>query len=693
MNRINGAMVVLMSEKQSFLLTKESRAQGDFIIFEYKGKHGEWGPFTRQSEVKVGELKKEILKLIKEADNSLLPSLDLEEIDKSLNEVLRQIGARIVDPIPRGDWRDAVNKPIRVASISPFFFHTIPKIDQKGLYYGVEILWKLWSIKEDLFLAPRLVLDTDGFVSPRRNDLALQVVLDPEEARPYIEALPENEKRRIKKLLRKHGFLDGNDKEEELDLAKEVAEARLLLKPIPKLKDPSILKEMDWLSFVDRLLSFRARKDSRLKLVWEAHLLRGVRPEYNPHALEFTNGGTGKSLLYEMIGHRYDKISPNTFLGYAKSPDEVYPGIIHHSELVIACDQMESQFFRQNLRFLFQVLETGEGRVTTAATEFLVKSRSPWAILGNPIGESKDPATAFGSIIKAMSKNPAMGRRFGLIVYGKDFQRVEAETLNVEEEWREAVSFFRAVEEYALPEIRKIYYDKKVEKWLGEPIEGYEDQIEEKIASIEDEEVKAFLWEHGRGAQRRIRGAALNVAIVENLDRIALKEYSIDEILKEAEELLPEFVDLNLDSIEAITRSYEEEIGLRIERLFKRMPAYLREIISAIELYRREILPNVEDGDRVRLAEIPYVPQEYNYLSECISLLRRRKNLENLNLKLRDLLKIELEKNDDDIYVRILDPQPCEHIEPIGRLSTDLPRERDQIKLIEGGAEQGGEKS
>jgi len=676
-------------ESSDFVLRKESRAQGDFIILEYKGKHREWGPFNKQSEVKVGELRKEIFSLIREADgSSLLPSLDLEEIDSKLNQILRQIGVDIIKPLPKGDWRDFVNKTIQVASISPFFFQTRPKMDENGIFYGSEILWKLWRVKEDPYLPSRLILDTDGYVTPRRRELALKVVLDVEETRQYLEALPNSERSKIERLLRKHGFLDNNnneDEEEERDLVEEVVQARLLLRPIPRLKDASILKKMDWISFIDQLISFKAKKDPRLKLVWEAHLLRGIRPEYNPHALEFTNGGTGKSAFYEMIGHRYDKITPNTFLGYAKSPEEIYPGVIHHSELVIACDQMESQFFTQNLRFLFQVLETGEGRVTTAGVEFLVKSKSPWAILGNPIGESKDPATAFGSIIKAMSKNPAMGRRFGLIIYGKKFKRVETKTLNIEEEWREAVSFFRAVEEYALPEIRRIYYDKRVEEWLREPIPEYEDQVEEKIASIEDDEVKSFLWEHGRGSQHRIKAGALNVAIVENLDKIALGEYSIEEILKEAEELLPEFVDINLDSIEAITRSYEEEISERIKRFFEspRTPNYLKEIISAIELYRREILPNVEDGDRIRLAEIPYIPQGYDYLSKCIDLLKRRKNLENLNSKLRDLLKIELEKNDDDIYVRILDPQPCEHIEPIGRLSTDLPKEKEQGKLIE----------
>ena len=155
--------------------------------------------------------------------------------------------------------------------------------------------------------------------------------------------------------------------------------------------------------------------------------------------------------------------------------------------------------------------------------------------------------------------------------------------------------------------------------------------------------------------------------------------------MEEAEELLSEFVDLNLDSIEAIAKSFEEEISERIKRFFEspRTPKYLREIISAVELYRREILPKVEDGDRIRLAEIPYIPEEYDYLSECIDRLKRRKNLENLNLKLRDLLKIELERKDDGIYVRILDPQPCEHIQPLGRLSTDLPKEREQRTLTE----------
>ena len=61
----------------------------------------------------------------------------------------------------------------------------------------------------------------------------------------------------------------------------------------------------------------------------------------NPHSLQFTSGGTGKTEFYRRLGHQYDKVTINNFLGFAKSPEEIYPGTVDGTELPIGIDQIE----------------------------------------------------------------------------------------------------------------------------------------------------------------------------------------------------------------------------------------------------------------------------------------------------------------------------------------------------------------
>jgi len=544
--------------------------------------------------------------------------------------------------------------------------HDRPKLSESGEFLGKERLWTLFKAIEKRYSRPILILDTDGIVNPANLNLALTIEDDPETIEEWLEEVPYHVKKKIKRLLLKYGYTEEDLKE---DLAQCLAGSYILYRPIPKLKSKAILNEIDWKTFIDELVEWKCTLDPRFKLIRKATILRGVKPKYNPNSLQFTNGGTGKSDFYRKVGLLIDKATAKSFLGYAKSPDEIYPGIIEGMEKPIGIDQIESQSAPQIMRYLFNIMEFGSALVSSGAAKFKVESKSSFHILGNPIGYETDPAKSFSRLMAHISYNPAIGRRFGLIVYGTDFKRIEKKDEDFEN-WKKAIALFRAVEEAAAKQLQRIFNDKKVFTWLNKEIPNYAENVRQIVSEIKDENIRTFLIEHAEGGQHRVKAAALNIAIVENLDKIALEKYSIDELLEEAEIHLHKIIELNIKSISNIAKSYELEKQQLIRLYFENLPDYMKEIVSAIELMKKEL----DQPTEIPLMNIPYQPsnENYSHFSKCIDRLKRRKNIETLNNKLREYFGFELKRKNGIIIADIITLEPCNHIQPLGKLTQTL---------------------
>ncbi len=609
---------------------------------------------------------------------SLMGRDEEKEVFKFLHELaFKQLPAkrspvRLVRLPVWGDWRDYQRKTVEPFRIAPFHAKTRLLRSESGELIGFRREWTLWKIYVDRLAPPVFAFDTDGFINPSVSKVAL-IGMDSEEVSKIIQELPKKKREHIVKILESWWGTE-LDKNSPEAITRKIVESGLMLRPLPRLKDPRILRKINWKSFVDQLTAYKAEKDPRIKLVHKSHLFRGIIPRINPNSLEFTNGGTGKTLFYHTIGECFDKVTPKSFLGFAKSPEEIFPGIIDGMEVPIGIDQIESQGAPQIMRYLFNAMEHGWGYVGSGAVKFKVTTTSIFAILGNPIGDTRNPDKSFALMIRHLSHNPALGRRFGIILYGRDFKRVKELDGGpaVIDEWREAVDFFRAVEEYALPRLKKIISSKQVWNWLFTPIEGYEDSVLDLLDGVENIEVTSFLEEHTKGAQHRLRAAALFVALADNLDKVALNEYNIKEILVEAEELLPSFIDLNLTSIANIAKALGEELKQYAITYYKNSPEYIQCIISAIELWRR----NQPKNTTILLKTIPWVGDEnteYKYLSKCIDRLKRIKRSEEKAVELERYFGFKLTKKENgEIEVTLTDPNPITFLNPKGRLEQSV---------------------
>lgn len=396
------------------------------------------------------------------------------------------------------DYSKFIRENLSFFTVAPFYIKERTEKREDGTLNLVKE-WSIYEAKTMQHTQPIYILDTDGFVKQREKRLSVKS-LDEDSVKRYFNTLPKPFQEKIKAKLESWGY-DTKNK----DITAVLMKSGILTAPVPRLTDIEGLKEIDWAQVVKDITEFKGGElDERIVLLRKCTTGRGVTQKLNGHALVSSQANTGKSDYYDTAGKLVQKATANTYLGFAKSPKEVFRGSVDETELPQALDQLESQSCPQIFRYLLQIMERGEAIVDTGATDFPVRSKSVFIVLSNPIGYSVDSAKSFWGLVEHLSPNPALGRRFGLIVFGTDFQEVKRQLSPTEmEEWEAVFTFFRAVEEYAYPKIREIYQDKEVWNWVDQPIVNYVGKGEALVEPLESSGLKDFLLNHLRTAKAR----------------------------------------------------------------------------------------------------------------------------------------------------------------------------------------------
>lgn len=466
--------------------------------------------------------------------------------------------------------------------------------------------WKVFAVKYHPDAQTIPVYDDTGYMTKAHSVYTLSRIKDKNRISKWLETAPEDVKNKLKKIVKEHG-LDEDDLVESL--------SKILMTPIPRLENPDVIAKMseekykeDWKKFIESIISPGAEKDRKMKLVYKIHLLRGFIQKYNPHTLEITNSYTGKTTYYSKIGVRIDKASSPRLIGYSDA-QKPYPGTVDNLYVVLCIEQIESQTAPEILAFMLSFMESGEARTETGAKGFTVRGNCPFVITANPTGYEIDKITTFRALIDHLTGNLlALGRRFGIIIYGKDYGKVKIKKSVSDVEWKDNVQKFRSIEEYILPLINEIFKDETVFNWLEEPLADYEERGKSLIEGknrkgkqvkegITDEGVKDFLTTHFESGYRHIKGAALSSAIIDFVPRLVKVKVTgeednllIMELLAKAEGYLKEIIAINLESV-ANMASAEENIR---DIIFEQLPKYLQELVGASIGYRNRGLKSRE---------------------------------------------------------------------------------------------------
>lgn len=571
-----------------------------------------------------------------------------------------------ISPVLDADYNKFINPVVRCFNIAHLYTRTQLK-QNEGLFKGYEPVYTIYLVKQEATYPPFIVVDETGLVNPSDPSLSLIPIEEKAPLKEYFYGLPANVNKNLVCVLSQHGVYipekkrgrKRKDEEEEdqpkLDIADEFSKIGAVYKPLTKIRDIYSLDEVNWQGLVDSLITWGIEKDSRLCLIQKSQLLRGIDPRANPHTMISTNPGTGKSLHYKQNGKLYDKVTKNSFIGFAKSPREIFPGTVNGSTLPIGIDQIESGNWGI-MDFLFNVMEYGEATVSSGSVEFIVKTRSPISVLANPSTSEYDKEGNFGQLLSHLTENPAIGRRIGAIIYGTDYKTITGKTSTQDiEKWTKAAQYFRAVEEYATPILEEIFKDKRIWDYLSLEITGYSKRVNELIQGIHNQTIYTFFKEHAKAGQSRVRAVSLSIALVEYLDKIALNNYDLDQIIDHAENYIPDIIGINLESISNLIYNVDKDAETFSKSYYESQPEYIQHIINAVICYRRQ---GTALNENIYLTSIDYdtFSPTYTHLSKCIhKLLDRKRGLVDLNNKFKQFFGFSFTPKDNDLLIH-LDP-------------------------------------
>ena len=451
---------------------------------------------------------------------------------------------------------------------------------------SIKSKWRLFKVQTDPHEPSIPVYDDAGYFRKGNNVYALAPIKDKAWIKNWVKSVPNDIIEKLEYIAIRHGL-------DETDLVDSLSQ--ILLKPIPRLRNPHDVAKMtkeQWSEFIESTICPGAEKDSRLKLVFKSHLLRGNIQRYNPHTLMITNPSTGKTSYYDITGLRIDKASKNRLIGYSDA-QKPHRGTIDNLDTILCIEQIESQTATDILAFLLTFMEKGEARSETGAEGFIVKGNCPIVLTANPTGYRIDRIDTFRALIDHLSGNlVALGRRFGVIIYGDDYGKVQIKKPVGSIEWQNNMLKFRSVEEYVLSLIKSLFENSSVHKWLEKPLPEYEERGKVLTKKVIDDGIEDFLTTHFESAYPHIRGTALNCAIIDLVPKLVKvrttgqeNKLLIIDILSKAEGYLREIVAINLESVANMVRAKVEIIDL----IFKQLPQYIQELILTVNNYLQKL--------------------------------------------------------------------------------------------------------
>lgn len=523
-------------------------------------------------------------------------------------------------------------------------------------------LWSFYSAKQEEQYPPVILVDENGMITPNDTQISMELLDNIGAIRRLVSRISPKARMKIEDVMKDNGVhvpLPRQREELNWDFPTELANNKLVWVPIIKLKDPDYIDSMDWEYFVNLLVQWESEdKDPRLNLIHKAQILKGVDTRVNTNSLVVLNAGVGKSMHFQIHGINYDRVTKNSFLGFAKSKDEVYKGTLDGTDLPIAIDQIEVGSWGI-MDFLFNIMESGEAMVSSGAMSFKVKSKSPISLLANPLGDNFNPEKGFSVILSHLSDNPAVGRRFGIIAYDTKYSIIKTKlTSQSLMWWKDTSTFFRAIEQYLRKHIAAVYRDPKLWDYLNKDIPGYATQIKILADACTDSTIKTFLMAHGEAGQTRVRAAAFNASLVDHLPELKQDTFRIEDVIEHAEEdLLPQIISINMESANNIVNTIIEEKELLRNVYLRSTPDYMREIVYAVEYMKHQ----GAISDVFMLSTTDYKPSASTYanIGQCMrKLIKRKKGITTFNKMVSRLFNFTFEPLETDLKITITNMKP-----------------------------------
>jgi len=303
-------------------------------------------------------------------------------------------------------------------------------------------------------------------------------------------------------------------------------------------------------------------KDERIVDVLKASVLPLYgSPErwqpFNSHTVLITNSGTGKSFLNQIAGSvsSADISIAGMFGGNIENYSQQQIGLLNGSGwfMLDECEQLaKADYSKEIVLSLLSYMEQGKVErtlkvpVRCEGTKTIIFSSNPTS------DDMLEAFLAFHSLMQGDADPTRFGRRIGIFLFGNDYKRIDANSPI--SALRDPVR--RLIEIVVLKE--KTRYSALLSRnlaWISKPCKAYENTIAAASKRCPDEKIARFLMGLSY-ASRRLRMAAVRIALLENLDAFVLKAgiSRVQKVVeKERDSVFSRLVSANLQSLENLT--------------------------------------------------------------------------------------------------------------------------------------------
>jgi len=448
-----------------------------------------------------------------------------------------------------------------------------------------------------------------------------------------------------------------------------------------------IIKEIDMEELFDNFILENQKKDENLVFLAKMKMVCLNRMKYNPHGLWITNTKTGKSILCDKSGMKYDSGSGARLLGYA-SADKIVEGELNGKNGNIACDEItEAGYPSDFFDALPNILEEGKHITAKGSTTLKTITTSTFTFATNPKELELNPEELmimFDEFLGKFTESPQrIGSRIGIVWFGNNYEIVKKDVnKNLTEENLETNKIVVQVIMNRLSEIaQRIMKEEKIINWLEEPLVDYKKDIPEFLKEGYAPRGICSFWLGNMEAYRHIRGGALQKGIfdyaIENKEVMLNAQYNVDRILRLAEENLNKILDINIQSLRNmlnIVKSYEEYAVKRFEKL----KGYKKVLVALIGFYysKNEGEVKKENPTLLPFLQLKFdwdaLPEEYKFgRYNAFSKLEEKipKKLDSLNSQLR-IFGFTITRLENELYVKPINQDIIcisTHIQNVGK--------------------------
>lgn len=340
----------------------------------------------------------------------------------------------------------------------------------------------------------------------------------------------------------------------------------------------------------------------------------------NPHMIIATNPKTGKTTMSEKVGRRYDSIRTSRLLGFADAQD-VNKGDLNGRNEPFIADEIQEEEREKIFSQLLTFLETGRSSVGKGKQTINTKSTSPMVFVSNPrmkqigtLTSSTELLSAFNGFLQKITNNyRAFGSRFGLVLFGKDFDvalKGEEEKQYSEEELDIIKEAMYYIIEENTEQFTRLLLHEETQKWIHLGFtENYRNEVNRIINEIDNEvdSVRLF-WEGHLDAHRHVRGLAYRLALVKNLKEIAEGFENELKLLDDADKYFSEICHINIMSMKQMSRARLSEEYIKKLLADIKKNAHINLLFNVVGLFTGTVNIDAYIDERTHITKEDLIP-------------------------------------------------------------------------------------